>query len=112
MPGNNRPVSLTSGIGKVMEPIIRDIIVKHMMENHFFADKQHRIVPGRSSMTQLLVVIEEWVDILEEGYPMDVIYLDFKKAFDSVPHQRLLRKLQACGIEGKIRTWISSFLTG
>ncbi len=62
-------------------------------------------------MTQLLLVIEEWVDILEEGYPMDVIYLDFKKAFDSVPHQRLLRKLQVYGIEGKILTWISSFLT-
>ncbi len=43
---------------------------------------------------------------------MDVIYLDFKKAFDSVPHQRLLRKLQAYGIEGKILTWISSFFTG
>ncbi len=43
---------------------------------------------------------------------MDVIYLHFKKAFDTVPHQRLLRKLQAYGIEGKILTWISSFLTG
>ncbi len=52
-------------------------------------------------MTQLLV-IEEWVDILEEGYPMDVIYLDFKKAFDSASPQ-------AYGIEGKILTWISSF---
>ncbi len=53
---------------------------------------------------QLLLVIGEWVDILEEGYPMDVIYLDFKKAFDSIPHQRLLRELQAYGIEGKILT--------
>ncbi len=96
-----------------MESIIRDVIVKHMMDNHLFADEQHGFVSGCSCMTQLLLVIEEeWVDILEEGYPMDVIYLDFKKAFDSVPHQRLLRKLQAYGIESKILTWISSLLTG
>ncbi len=63
-------------------------------------------------MQLLLVIEEEWVDILEEDYPMDVIYLDFKKAFDYIPHQRLLRKLQAYGIEGKILTWISSLLTG
>ncbi len=66
-------------------------------------------MPGHSCMMQLLVVIEEWVDILEEGYPMDVIYLDFKKAFNSVSHPRLLRKLQTYGIEAKILTWISSF---
>ncbi len=95
-----------------MESIIRDVIVKHMMDNHLFAAEQHRFMPGCSCMRQLLLIMQEWVDILEEGYPMDVIYLDFKKAFDSVPHQRLLRKLQAYGIEAKILTWICSFLTG
>ncbi len=78
-----------------MESIIREVIVKHVMDKHLFADEQHGFVPGRSCMMQLLLVIEEWVDILEEGYPMDVIYVDFKKAFDSIPHQRLLRELQA-----------------
>ncbi len=85
MPGNYRLVSLTSVIGKVMESIIRDVIVKHIMDNHLFADEQHGFVPGRSCMMQLLLVIEEWVDILEEGYPMDVIYLDFKKALIPSP---------------------------
>ncbi len=108
MPGNYRPVRLTSVIGKVMESIIRDVIVKHLMENHLFADEQHGFVLGCSCMTQLQLVIEEWVDILEEGYPMDVIYLDFKKAFDSVSHWRLLKKLKTYDIEGKILTWISS----
>jgi len=111
-PGNYRPVSLTSVIGKVLESLIRGVLVEHMLSNHLFTDEQHGFVPGRSCMTQLLLVMEEWVDILEEGYPMDVIYLDFRKAFDSVPHQRLLNKLQAYGIKGKLLAWIRNFLTG
>ena len=111
-PGNYRPVSLTSVIVKVLESIIRDVIVDHMMSNNLFADEQHGFVPGRSCMTQLLLVMEEWTRMLEEGKSVDVIYLDFQKAFDSVPHQRLLRKLEAYGVHGALRNWVEAFLTG
>ncbi len=60
-----------------------------MMDNHLFTDEQHGFVPGRSCMTQLLLVIEEWVDIL-------VIYLDFIKTFDSVPKPEVTQ--EATGI--------------
>ena len=61
-------------------------------------------------MTQLIVTIELWTEILDSGAPLDVIYLDFKKAFDSVPHKRLLSKLDAYGIGGPIKEWIKNFL--
>ena len=87
-PGNYRPVSLTSVIVKLMESIIRDAIVDHMSRNNLFADEQHGFVPGRSCMTQLLVVLEEWTSILQHGDPIDILYFDFKKAFDSVPQPK------------------------
>ena len=52
----------------------------------------------------------EWTAALDEHYAVDVIYLDFKKAFDSVPHQGLLTKIKLYGIEGNIFKWLSSFL--
>ena len=56
-------------------------------------------------------VIEEWSAALEKGNPVDIAYLDFAKAFDSVPHERLLCKLQAYGVRGKVLRWIRAFLT-
>ena len=49
---------------------------------------------------------------LNSGYATDIIYFDFKKAFDSVPHHRLLLKLKSYGISGNLLSWLNSFLTG
>ena len=69
-------------------------------------------MPGRSCSTQLLKVLDEWTKQIDQGLPIDVIYMDFAKAFDSVPHKRLLLKLSAYGIRGKLLDWIGSFLIG
>ena len=61
-------------------------------------------------MTQLLIILEIWTTILDSGLSLDCIYLDFKKAFDSVPHQRLLSKLDAYGIRGPLKAWTKDFL--
>ena len=111
-PGNYRPISLTSVVCKVMESIIRDKIVDHLMENELLCDEQHGFVPGRSCITQLLCCIEEWSSLLDQGFPIDIIYLDFKKAFDAVPHLRLLRKVHSFGIQGSIYKWLENFLMG
>ena len=95
-----------------MERILRDSILEHMMTNGLFLDAQHGFVPGRDCMTQLLICIEEWTEMLEKREAFDVVYTDFAKAFDSVPHQRLLLKLQELGIAGKLLELIRSFLTG
>ena len=107
-PKNYRPVSLTCIACKVMESIIRD----HMVRNHILSDRQYGFVGGRSTALQLMKVFEEWTDILDAGGELDVIYMDFIKAFDSVPHKRLLGKLSSNRIEGTIQRWIKSFLVG
>ena len=94
-PGNYHPISLTSIICKLLEAIIRDAIVTHMSVNNLFCDQQHGFVPGRSCITQLLTTFEIWTQAVENGNPVDAIYLDFQKTFDSVPHHRLIRKLAA-----------------
>ena len=111
-PGNYRPISLTSIAGKIMESFIRDVVLSHLLENNLLTDAQFGFLPKRSCDAQLLSCMEEWTHMLELGHPIDIVYLDFKKAFDSVPHVRLLNKLQAYGVGGKLLAWISDFLQG
>ena len=92
-PGNYRPVSLTSVVGKLMEEIVRKVIVGHKIQNKLFSDKQFGFISGISSTLQLLIVMDEWTEILDNGGTQDSIYMDFMKAFDTVPHTSLLRKL-------------------
>ena len=112
LPSNYRPVSLTSIVCKIMESILRDAIMKFLDEEEILNNHQHGFRAGRSCVTELLDVIDTWTKILDEGGGIDVAYLDFSKAFDSVPHQRLLRKVKAYGVDGKILRWIESFLIG
>ena len=108
---NYRPITLTPVISNVIESFVRDHIVQHMMENHLFADEQHGFVPMRNCVTQLLESMEAWSQIIEKGGCIDIIYTDFSKAFDSVPHTRLLKKIESYGIKGDILKWIGSFLS-
>ena len=62
-------------------------------------------------MTQLLQVFDKWSEIIDEGGNIDNIYLDFAKAFDTVPHHRLIVKLQSYGRGGRVLDWITNFLT-
>ena len=110
-PGNYRPVSLTSIVCKVMESIIRDKIMKHLHLNDLLSECQHGFIPMRSCVTNLLEVINKWTGALDEGKPIDAVYLDFAKAFDSVPHQHLILKIDSYGIMSKVQNWIRAFLT-
>ncbi|KAK3099403.1 hypothetical protein FSP39_003853 [Pinctada imbricata] len=94
-----------------MEKIIRDRIVTHMDENKLFTPHQFGFRKGHSCTTQLIEVMDAWTKLLDEKSDVDIIYFDFQKAFDKVPHFRLLKKLSAYGIKGKTLTWIKEFLT-
>jgi len=95
---NYRPVSLTSVPCKVLESIIKDTVVNHLDLHDFQAHCQHGFVKRRSMLnTNLLETLELWTGILEEELGLDVIYLDHRKAFDMVSHQKLLIKLQGLG---------------
>jgi len=91
---NYRPVSLTSVPCKVLESLIRDTVVARVDKQGFYDDCQHGFVKGWSTHTNLLETLEAWTRIIEEGLELDVIYLDYRKAFDTVPHRRLLQKLR------------------
>ncbi len=67
---------------------------------------------GRSCLTNLLETFEDITKMIDEGGGVDMIYLDYSKAFDSVPHKRLLSKLKACGLSDEILKWIEEFLVG
>ena len=84
----------------------------HLIRNKLFNDNQHGFVPDRNCITQLLICIEAWTKMIEDGKSFDVIYTDFSKAFDSVPHERLFVKMESLGIKGDILNWIKSFLRG
>ena len=111
-PGNYRPVYLTCIICKIMESIIRDDIVQHLSNHHLIHASQHGFTYSKSCQTNLLEYLNTLTKLVDEGHNIDVLYLDFAKAFDKVPHQRLLRKLEAYGIAGKVLAWIESWLTG
>ena len=90
---NYRPVSLTSIFGKLMETIVKDHLISNLISNNLLSAYQFGFVPDRSCTTQLLHVLDYFTKHLDEGYSVDVIYLDFQKAFDTVPHQRLIQKI-------------------
>ena len=107
---NYRPVSLTCVVCKVMEKLVRKALMDHLEENDIVTREQHGFVSGRSCIAHLLEVMDSWTEVVNEGGSVDVIYTDFQKAFDSVPHHRLMRKVSACGIRGKLLRWINDFL--
>src|SRR6218665_3674293 len=110
-PRNYRPVSLISVVCKVMMRIVKDNVVEHLNEYNVRKDSQHGLTRGRSCLTNLLECFEEVYERIDEGKPVDVIYLDFTKAFIKVPHKRLAKTLKACGIRGQVLTWIQSWLS-
>ena len=76
----------------MLEPLVRRHLLDHLYRNDLLSLRQHGFVHGRSCATNLLEVLDDWTKILDDGGTVDAIYLDFMKAFDSVPHQRLLCK--------------------
>ena len=94
----------------MMEKLIRDHIVSYMMNNKLFSDIQYGLRSLRSCALQLLEVMETWTKWLDDGKSFDCIYFDFRKAFDTVPHARLIKKLISYGIHGKMLSWVKSFL--
>ena len=88
-PGNYRPVSLTAIPCKLLESLIKDALLNYLDAQQLLSDHQHGFRPKRSCDSQLLEALGDWTRQIEEGHPIDTVYLDFQKAFDSVPHERL-----------------------
>ena len=111
-PSNYRPISLTSHVVKIFERVMKGRIVNFLEKNKWFNSKQHGFRSKRSTLTQLLEHYDKITNALCDGSNVDVIYLDFAKAFDKVDHSILLSKLHNAGIQGNVYKWIKTFLKG
>ena len=109
-PANYRPISLTSVPCKLLEGIIKKKIVEHLDINNLINNTQHGFTSNKSTTTNLIEFFNRITKDTDDGAPVDLLYLDFSKAFDKVPHRRLIAKLQAHGIEGNILKWIENWL--
>jgi hypothetical protein len=109
-PGNFRPVSLTSVCCKVLESIILDDLMQHLMDNGLLKSSQHGFMAKKSCTTNLLEFLEKLTRAVDENESIDVVFLDFAKAFDKVPHKRLMAQLRAHGVGGKVLMWIGKWL--
>jgi hypothetical protein len=106
-----RPISLTCVCSKLMESIVRDEVASFLNKNSLLTPHQHGFMKKKSTFTQLLECFQDWINSVNEGHPIDIIYLDFKKAFDSVVHAKLIENLGGYGITGDLLTWCKMFLS-
>ena len=107
---NYRPVALTSNIVKCFERVVRAELINHLESNGILNQSQHGFRKGRSCLTQLIDHLDKVLRSLNEGNEVDIVYLDFSKAFDKVDLNILVAKLKAYGVTGKLLRWIESFL--
>jgi len=109
-PGNHRPVSLTSVPGKIMERFILSALTRHVKDNQRIRPSQHGFMKGWSCLTNLISLYDQVTRLLDEGKAVDIVYLDFSKAFDAVPHSIHIEKLDAHGLDGCTLHWIKNWL--
>ena len=107
---NYRAITLTSIVCKVLEKIIVELVEDHLKRNNLKTSKQHGFTPKKSTTTNLIEALNIWSEALSHGLPVDIIYLDYEKAFDKVPHHRLILQLSKFGITGNILSWIQDYL--
>lgn len=108
---NYRPVSLTSITCKLMEKIISCYINRHIIVNNYFSISQHGFIKGRSTTTQLLEIMDQWTTVFDNYKQLDCVYLDFRKAFDTVSHKLLIHKLKMYNLPKSLLSWLYSFIS-
>ena len=111
IPSNYRSVSLSSIVVKMLERLIHNRMSKFLNTNNRLVSFQHGVRRGHSCQTQLLSTVHDWVKSIDGKASSHVVFLDFCKAFDSVPHRRLLLKLEHIGVRGTLLRWIKAFLS-
>lgn len=107
-----RPISLIPTFSKIIEKIVLERLLTHLIQHNLLTRQQHGFLKGRSTATALIQLIENTIDQLEEGCTVTSLFLDFSKAFDCLNHDQLLTKLRSLGIKGNEENWFRSYLKG
>ena len=107
---NYRPVSLTSVCCKIMEHVLCKHLRNHLDRCNILTKFQHGFRRHHSCETQLLITLDDILKNYDQKHQLDIIILDFSKAFDKVSHNLLLTKLYSMGVSGAVHKWISAFL--
>ncbi|KAK4828451.1 hypothetical protein QYF61_026676 [Mycteria americana] len=110
--GNYRPASLTLVLGKLMEQIILSAITWHVQDTQVIRPSQQGFMKGKSCLANLISFYDRVTQLVDEGKAVDIVYLDFSKAFDTVSHSILLEKLAAHGLDGCTLRWVKNWLDG
>ena len=90
MASNYRPISLTSQLCKIFETLVRNQVIEFLESNQLIKDSQHGFRKGSSCLINRLTFLDKVLHSVNQIYPVDIVFLDLAKAFDKVPHQRLL----------------------
>ena len=106
---NYRPISLTSIPCKLLDALIKNQLISHLKVNNLISSVQHGFTESRSCLTNHIITLEMITKAIDKDCPVDTIYFDFSKAFDTVPHYRLLHKLKSMGINKNTFLWIKDF---
>jgi hypothetical protein len=109
---NYRPISLLSSISKILEKIVSQKLIKHLLENDLLYVHQYGFLPNRSTEHNLLQIVNYISKALDEGNYCIGVFLDLKKAFDVCSHEILLKKLQKMGVRGNTYNWFKNYLAG
>ena len=95
-----------------MESVVHEQIISYLCEHNLISKEQHGFLKNKSTGTNLLSCLQDWQLSIKHRKIIDIVYLDFKKAFDSLVHSKILVKLSCYGIGHELLEWIRSFLTG
>ena len=108
---NYRTISLLPIISKVLESIIASDIKSFLFSNGLISDHQFGFRPRHSTLDMLLLLSQQWMEVLDARHEIRGISRDISHAFDTVWHPALLTKLSSSGIQGHLHSWLADFLS-
>ena len=111
MVNNYRPISVIPVIAKVFESMVHGQLYEYLGRNKILSEEQTGFRPNRSTQDALLRAIDDWKSALDSGQIVAAVMIDLSKAFDSINHNLLLKKLHAYGVQGVELAWFSNYLT-